>query len=703
VKNKSDNSNRLPEDPSDSSVEELAGRETIEAAEFTPLSGKPGGRSFKPSRTVLAAALGLLACVPIIYFLFSARSIEIETTPPAEQLNIDGGVVLPVGNRFLLLPGAYTLEAQASGYYPLREAFEVTDESSQEFVFQLDLLPDLLSIRSTPVDRADVNIDGEPAGQTPLNGIELAAGRHTVELAAPRYQVHSETLDVAGGGNPLELTAVLLPAWSEVTIDSTPGGAAISVDGEEVGLTPATLELLLGRRDISLKLPGYKSWQSGLDVPANEAITVPTVELQVADGRLVVNTRPGNANVLIDGQFAGRSSLEINLEPGKSYRIEAYKAGYRNAGKAVTIASGQEQTVTLNLQADLGEVTIQTQPEDATISINGKETRLDNGKIQLPAVPQSITISKPGYVAWQTTVTPKPGFTQQFDVQLKTEEQAKWEAVKPQLVTSAGQTLKLIRPGRFTMGASRREAGRRANELLREVELTRPYYLATREVTNAQYRLFKPDHSSGRADRHSLNGDDQPVVTVTWEDAARYCNWLSQRDGLTPSYRFSGDELQEFDDQANGYRLPTEAEWAWAARVTLEGLLKYPWGDQMPPAGKAGNFADLSAGSMLGRIVTNYDDRFAVTAPVGSFSPNAAGFYDLGGNVAEWIHDYYGQVAKASGRVDMDPVGPEKGGFHVIRGSSWRHGSVVELRLSFRDYGDKARDDIGFRIARYVD
>jgi hypothetical protein len=358
VKNKSDNSNRLPEDPSDSSVEELAGRETIEAAEFTPLSGKAGGRSFKPSRTVLAAALGLLACVPIIYFLFSARSIEIETTPAAEQLNIDGGVVLPVGNRFLLLPGAYTLEAQASGYYPLREAFEVTDESSQEFVFQLDLLPDLLSIRSTPVDRADVNIDGEPAGQTPLNGIELAAGRHTVELAAPRYQVHSETLDVAGGGNPLELTAVLLPAWSEVTIDSTPGGAAISVDGEEVGLTPATLELLLGRRDISLKLPGYKSWQSGLDVPANEAITVPTVELQVADGRLVVNTRPGNANVLIDGQFAGRSSLEINLEPGKSYRIEAYKAGYRNAGKAVTIASGQEQTVTLNLQADLGEVTI---------------------------------------------------------------------------------------------------------------------------------------------------------------------------------------------------------------------------------------------------------------------------------------------------------------------------------------------------------
>jgi formylglycine-generating enzyme required for sulfatase activity len=684
-------------------VESNTDHEIIEAAEFQPLSGRTRGFRLKPSRTVFASALGLLACAPIIYFLFSAQSIKIDTTPPAEHWNIDGGVVLPVGNRYLLLAGTYTLEAEASGYYPLREAFQVTDEGRQEFVFQLDLLPDLLSVRSSPVDEANVSIDGEPVGRTPLGGIELPAGEHTLELAAPRYQVYREILRVAGGGNPLELAPVLIPAWSEVSVDSTPPGAVISVDDEERGYTPAVLELLQGRREIRLALQGYKSWQTLLEVPANDALALPPVELQVADGRLVISTRPGNANILIDGQFAGRSRLELNLEPGKSYQIEAFKAGYRNATKAVTIVSGQEQTMTLNLQADLGEVVIRAQPEDVTISINGRETELVNGIIQLPAVPQRISISKPGYVGWQTTVTPKPGFTQQIDVQLKTEEQAKWDAVKPQVTTSAGQTLKLIRPGRFTMGASRREAGRRANEGFREVELTRPYYLATREVTNAEFRQFKPDHSSGRSDRHSLNGDDQPVVSIRWEDAARYCNWLSQREGLNPSYRFSGDELVKFDDQATGYRLPTEAEWAWAARVTAEGLLKFPWGMQMPPSDKAGNFADRSAGTMQGRIISDYDDRFAVTAPVGSFTPTAAGLYDLGGNVAEWIHDYYGQVAKGSGKVETDPVGPEQGGFHVIRGSSWRHGTVVELRLSFRDYGDEARDDIGFRIARYVD
>jgi formylglycine-generating enzyme required for sulfatase activity len=700
--NKSDKTENLPDELSTPSMEGMDGSDAIEPADFTPASGRPGGRRFKPSRPLVAVVIALLACLPVIYFLFSARSITVDTVPLTEQLEIDGGPVLPVGNRYLLLPGAYTVEAMAERYYPLRESFVVTAETGQEFVFEMVLLPDILNINSTPVSEATVIVDGQTVGQTPLIDFELTSGEHQLELTAPRYQTYSESLNLDGGGNRLELTADLLPAWSEVSFESIPPGAAISIDGEESALTPATVEILQGRRDIRISLPGHKSWEGRLEIPANEKIEVPAVELEVVDGQLLVITRPGNANILVNDQFAGQSELELELAPGKSYRIEAFKTGYQNASGTVNIVSGQEQTLTLTLQAELGEIVIRTKPEDAAIRINGREKQLTGGKIALPAVPQRITVSRAGFVDFQTTITPKPGFTQQIDAILKTEEQAKWEAVKPQLTTSAGQTLKLIRAGQFTMGASRREAGRRANETLREVDLPRPFYLATREVTNAQYREFKASHSSQRADRFSLNGDDQPVVKVTWEDAARYCNWLSQRDGLTPVYRFSGEVLQNFDPQATGYRLPTEAEWAWVARVTIDGQLKFPWGDLFPPTGKAGNFADHSASLFLGRVIPGYDDGFAASAPVGSFPPNAAGFYDLGGNVSEWIHDFYGQVTKASGRVEKDPMGPTNGKFHVIRDSSWRHGSVVELRLSFRDYGDKARDDLGFRIARYV-
>jgi len=682
--------------------ESPSGLEAIEPAPFTPSSGKSRTGRYVPSRAAVTVVIALLACMPIAYFLFAARSVTVETVPLADDLDIRGGVVLPVGNRLLLLPGEYTLAAEAEAYHPLLETFRVSSESGQAFVFQLDLLPDLLNITSIPPERASVSLNGHLVGHTPLHGLEVPAGEHSLEVTAPRYRVHSETLIIQGGGKQLELEAALIPAWSEVSFESSPPGAIIHVDGEPRGSAPLSLELLEGEHEILLSLPGFKSWQSQLQVTANEPLELPPVKLLPADGKLVVNTRPDDANILVDGQFRGRSELELALEPGTSYRIEAFKAGYRKAGKSVTIVSDRLQTLDLVLQADTGEVLIRAQPEGATIRINGREAELVNGRIQLPAVPQVIVVSKPGYVDHQTSLTPKPGFTQQIDVNLKTEEQAKWDAIKPQITTAEGQSLKLFRSGRLTMGASRREVGRRANETLREVELTRPFYLAAREVTNDEFRQFKSDHSSGRAGRHSLNGDDQPVVSISWLEAARYCNWLSGRDGLPPVYRFSGDELEGFNAESIGYRLPTEAEWALAARVTAEGLRKFPWGAQFPPTDKAGNFADRSAAAAQGRIISDYDDGFEVTAPVGSFYPTTAGLYDLGGNAAEWIHDYYGRVARASGRIETDPMGPEKGGFHVIRGSSWRHGTVVELRLSFRDYGTDARDDVGFRIARYA-
>jgi len=683
-------------------MENGAGAETITPADFVPAQGGSNPRRLVFSRAVIAVIIVLLACLPVVYFLFAARSVVVETTTAAEQMSISGGVVLPVGNRHLLLPGEYTLEAEAEGYFPLRQAFRVTDESSQEFLFQFDLLPDLLNIQNSPPVTASVRIDGQEVGQTPLSGVEVPAGEHSVEVIAPRYQIYSESLSNAGGGKQLQLAVNLIPAWSEVSFDSTPPGATIFVDGKERGKTPAMLELLEGEHEVRLSLRGFKSWQSRMEVTANQPMELPAVELSAADGQLLISTRPDDANILVDGQFMGRSRLELNLEPGKTYRVEAFKAGYRNDSQSVTIASGQEQTLKLVLRANTGEVLIRTEPGDASVSINGRQAALEDGKIHLPSVPQLIVVSKPGYVDFQTSLTPKPGFTQQLDVVLKTEDQAKWDAIKPQITTAGGQSLKLFRSGQLTMGASRREAGRRANETLREVAVTRPFYLGTREVTNDEYRQFKSDHTSGRAGRHSLNGDDQPVVNITWLEAARYCNWLSEREGLKPVYQFSGEELSGFDSESTGYRMPTETEWALAARVSANGLLKYPWGSQYPPVDKAGNYADNSATGMQGRTIPAYNDGFEVSAPVGSFSPTSAGVYDLGGNVAEWIHDFYGQVTRASGRVESDSMGPEQGGYHVIRGSSWRHGTVVELRLSFRDYGDESRDDLGFRIARYA-
>ena len=158
-----------------------------------------------------------------------------------------------------------------------------------------------------------------------------------------------------------------------------------------------------------------------------------------------------------------------------------------------------------------------------------------------------------------------------------------------------------------------------------------------------------------------------------------------------------------FNPDATGYRLPTEAEWAWVARTDGSGnVLKYPWGEQLPPPENAGNFADITVRAYLGEVMFDYDDGYFATAPVASFQTNQYGIFDMAGNVSEWVHDYYGAVGRVGG-PEIDPKGPELGQFHTIRGSSWAHGAITEMRLSFRDFGEEPRDDVGFRIARYLE
>src|SRR5690606_21027881 len=146
------------------------------------------------------------------------------------------------------------------------------------------------------------------------------------------------------------------------------------------------------------------------------------------------------------------------------------------------------------------------------------------------------------------------------------------------------------------------------------------FYLGRHEVTNEQYRKFVGDHNSGKFQDHSLDEPNQPVVNVSWQQAAAYCNWLSDLEGLPRFYRMDGDRVVGFDPAATGYRLPTEAEWAWAARQTgtPEEDLRFPWGGNLPPPDRYGNFADRAAAHMVGRIIFGYNDNHIVAAPVGT-------------------------------------------------------------------------------------
>jgi len=249
------------------------------------------------------------------------------------------------------------------------------------------------------------------------------------------------------------------------------------------------------------------------------------------------------------------------------------------------------------------------------------------------------------------------------------------------------------------MGAKRSQKGQRANETIREVRLTKPFYLSVHEVTNAQYFNFKQRDN----DNKSIEVNDLPVVNISWNDAALYCNWLSKTEGLKPFYKVENGKAVSFDLNSEGYRMPTESEWSWTAKKNPSKRkdLIFPWGNEMPVRKGSGNYADESSKQFTTSYIPDYQDGYSKRAPVGSFEPNQKGVYDLGGNVSEFVNDYY-SIMVENKIIYLDLTGPDRGRGHVVKGSSWSSSSLSELRYSFRDESLEGDDKTGFRIARWL-
>ena len=374
------------------------------------------------------------------------------------------------------------------------------------------------------------------------------------------------------------------------------------------------------------------------------------------------------------------------------------------SSRKVRLEAAASDSITVDLTARTGTLTVNVQPSDATIYVDGRARGTGNTMLRLSSAPHRIEVRKSGYESWSRTVTPRPGYPQTMTARLRSHESIARESVALERTTAVGQTLRLVEGGTFTMGSSRSEQGRRANEVIVPVKLTRPFLIGIKEVTNREFAQFRENHDSGADVHASMAGDNNPVANVTWADAVQYCNWLSAREGLTPVYKEEFGEWVAIRPFPDGYRLPTEAEWVWAVRNQGgQGALKFGWGKDWPPRQGAGNYADRSAVDLVPSIIPTYDDGFASTAEGGKFPANAIGILDGAGNVAEWVNDFYTVPTPGMTTPLVDPLGPERGNSYVIRGSSWRHAGPTELRLAYRDYGNDARSDVGFRVARYAD
>ena len=681
--------------------------------EIQPIPFHRPSQSPRPNRTAVLKWLvagGVLAVLlTAVWFVFTARRITVDITPLPDRTAIEGGLAGPgIKSGYLLRPGAYTLVAEKACYFPLRHVFTVTDAPAQTVAAAMVPLPGKLTVEIRPPGPPEglltglrIHVDGVAVDSTVMP-LAIPAGSRRIRITADRHQDYVAEITVEGCGVLQTHRADLLPDWSAVTVRSKPAGATVMVDGQSRGLTPLNLELTAGTHELEVHSSGYQTWRTRLAVEANQPQLLETVVLQPADGRLRLTSTPAGATVLVGARYVGQTPLTVSLASGIVHTIRLSKTGYQTARREVTLQPEANQRLAVPLAARIGIVRFAVEPADAVLVVNGRKIGRPPARMRLPAAEQRIEVKKPGYESYRTRITPRPGFDQEVRIALK-----RIGAATPtpdgKITAASEYTLQLIRPQAFTMGSSRRQQGRRANETLRQVDLKRPFYMGIHEVTNAQFRQFQSDHRSGAVKGHRLSAPRQPVVRVTWQQAALFCNWMSARESLPPVYARSDQEVVVANPTGPGYRLPTEAEWEYCARFRDNRATdKYPWGDRYPPPARAGNFADQSARDLLASPLKGYNDGYPVTAPTGRFMANSLGIFDMGGNVSEWCQDYYSIFSRQPGRVDVDPRGPAEGRHRVVRGSSYRHAGIAELRSAYRDYSDGKRDDLGFRVCRYA-
>ena len=571
-----------------------------------------------------------------------------------------------------------------------------------------------LIINSEP-QGAEVWLNNESTGEVTPFRRKLAIGDEMpYRLSLPLY--HDEAGMVTVDQPRKELQFALRPAFGSVTVTSTPSGALVFLDEKQVGQTPLTLDRIAsGSHSLRLQAPQYAVERRNVSV-ADGQTTNMAVTLAARFAEITVQA-PQGAVVTVDGDRKGSGTLSWRQGEGLC-DIVVSMAGHRDARRQLEVVAGRAQTVQLTPQPIYGSASVDSDLMDAEIWIDGKQYGVTPNVVERLLVgSHTLVLKKSGYADLQQQFSVEEGKEASLLVKLPTGRSVQFTSEKPGMqiivdgkklgttplttvvgighhsvsamrggdiidvrdldITSAGAPLTMafrdfnnqtftvngvqftmvaVKGGTFTMGATYDDAEVDAEvdeEPAHKVTLS-DYYIGQTEVTQALWEAVMGSNPSNH------KGDNLPVENVSWDDCQVFIQKLNQLTGKQ-------------------FRLPTEAEWEYAAR-----------------GGRKSRDYKYAGDDYIGSVAWYSGNSGYETHPVATKQANELGIYDMSGNVWEWCSDWFGGYQSSS---QSDPQGPSSGSRRVYRGGcsifAWG------CRVSFRDCNtpDFCNINLGLRLS----
>ena len=453
-------------------------------------------------------------------------------------------------------------------------------------------------------------------------------------------------LSVVGGGR------------AGLHVDTEPSGVVVRVAGEFAGVTPLRrTDIRAGNHPVTLNHRDYETATLPAELFSDGRVRQITRRLSRLVGSVRVRVQPSSAWVERDGErLATGTPATLQLPVGR-VELVLGASGYRE--ERVEVEVRRETTVNFSHRLErvrTGTLTLDLNPPDAQVWLGGTPSSYRRG-MQLPEGQYQVRVSRDGYETETRSVRVRGNVRERFDLKPGSaiaRELADAERARMGRGPSgpAGMVFEWIPGGEFLMGSTSGQAYG-SERPTTDVRITRGFWLGKYEVTQAEWFAVMQTTPSTHAGCGRC-----PVERVSWTDVQEYIRRLNAREG------------------AGVYRLPTEAEWEYAARA---GTTEDRYGT-------------------LGSVAWHVGNSTGGSQRVGGKTPNRWGLHDMLGNVFEWVQDWYGQYPGGS---VADPKGPGSGSERVCRGGSWRR-DQRQARAPNRGRGQPhvRNDNLGFRLVR---